>query len=307
MRSIKGLLVVLSFTMYIYTGLEICYAGDNANASMTFDFYSSFPPIAGDNGHATLGGIGANQTVYLKIYAHNVKDLDLWEFRFRYDSNYVRLVQVKPDSDFIYQIKPEKNILNKTNSYSLWVVMGGGAEPNEVVVGGFYSEKADSSAAPDGDGLVCVLAVKTTSRFSLATETKFDFYRWKFKSIRDKEGESDVMTTNLTPGYLKGNTTALQDNETAATTIPRTFSLLQNYPNPFNPTTSIPFQLPMGANVTLSVYNTLGQEVAVLVNRYLPQGSYQIPFKMGTLPSGVYFYRLKAGSFVQTRQMLILK
>lgn len=280
-------------------------AGDNANAYMAFDFYSSFPTIAGDNGHATLGGIGPNQTVYLKIYIHNVKDLNLWEFRFRYDSNYVRLVQVKPDTDFVYQIKPEKNILNKTNSFSLWIVMGGGSKLNEVVIGGLYSEKADSSAAPDGDGLACVLAFKTTSRFSLATETKFEFYRWLFVSIKDAEGGGDVITNNLTMGYLKGSTTAL--NEQNQYYLPTTFFLMQNYPNPFNPNTSIPFQLPMSVNVTLSVYNALGQEVAVLVDKYLPQGSYQIPFQIGSLPSGVYFYRLKAGSFVQTRQMLILK
>lgn len=93
---------------------------------------------------------------------------------------------------------------------------------------------------------------------------------------------------------------------------PAAFALEQNYPNPFNPETAIRYDLPEASHVRLSVYNPLGQEVAMLVNEQEPAGSYQVKFNAGTVPSGVYFYRLEAstssaGSFVQTRKLVVLK
>ncbi len=88
---------------------------------------------------------------------------------------------------------------------------------------------------------------------------------------------------------------------------PRQFSLAQNYPNPFNPITMIRYELPERADVTLKVYDVLGREVATLVNAAQGQGSYQVPFNASNLASGIYFYRLKAGSFMQTKKMLLVK
>ncbi|MEK7069352.1 MAG: T9SS type A sorting domain-containing protein [Patescibacteria group bacterium] len=89
--------------------------------------------------------------------------------------------------------------------------------------------------------------------------------------------------------------------------IPTEFKLEQNYPNPFNPTTTIKFSIPESGNYTLRVYNTLGQEVATLVNEYKIVGNYEINFNAGDLPSGVYMYKLQAGSFVQTKKMILIK
>jgi hypothetical protein len=88
---------------------------------------------------------------------------------------------------------------------------------------------------------------------------------------------------------------------------PKQFALAQNYPNPFNPITMIRYELPERADVSLKVYDILGREVATLVNASQGQGSYQVPFNASTLSSGVYFYRLKAGSFMQTKKMLLVK
>jgi hypothetical protein len=85
------------------------------------------------------------------------------------------------------------------------------------------------------------------------------------------------------------------------------FQLQQNYPNPFNPTTQITFDLPKAGNVTLTVYNALGQEVATLVNGALPVGSHSVTFNAKNLASGVYFYRLTAGSYQSTMKMLLMK
>lgn len=89
--------------------------------------------------------------------------------------------------------------------------------------------------------------------------------------------------------------------------IPVSFALHQNYPNPFNPETTIEFSLPQAGLVRLSVYNLLGQEIAALVNRELRAGSYKVPWDAGSLPSGVYVYRLQAGTEAAARKLLLLK
>jgi hypothetical protein len=90
--------------------------------------------------------------------------------------------------------------------------------------------------------------------------------------------------------------------------LPQKFQLQQNYPNPFNPTTVINFTIPKAGNVTLKVYNSLGQEVATLVNGYKDAANYRVDFNASNLSSGVYFYTLKVGnSFTQTKKMLLLK
>jgi hypothetical protein len=90
--------------------------------------------------------------------------------------------------------------------------------------------------------------------------------------------------------------------------LPTEFTLSQNYPNPFNPTTKIAYSIPSnGLKVALSVYNILGQEVAVLVNSVKNAGSYEVEFDASKLSSGAYIYRLSAGSFVQTSKMILMK
>jgi hypothetical protein len=88
---------------------------------------------------------------------------------------------------------------------------------------------------------------------------------------------------------------------------PKDFSLLQNYPNPFNPATTISFSIPSSAFTSLKVYDILGNEVATLVNGRKYAGEYMIEFNASQLPSGVYLYRLSAGSFSLTRKMILLK
>ena len=89
--------------------------------------------------------------------------------------------------------------------------------------------------------------------------------------------------------------------------LPTKFELSQNYPNPFNPTTVINYSLKNQSNVTLKVYNLVGQEVATLVNTNQAAGSYHVTFDASNLTSGVYFYTLKAGNFVVTKKMMLLK
>ena len=89
--------------------------------------------------------------------------------------------------------------------------------------------------------------------------------------------------------------------------LPERFDLQQNYPNPFNPSTTIRYSLPSTAHVKLTIYNMLGQAVSELVNEQQSAGWREVRWDAKSISSGVYFYELRAGSFVQTRKMLVLK
>ena len=89
--------------------------------------------------------------------------------------------------------------------------------------------------------------------------------------------------------------------------LPENFLLFQNYPNPFNPFTTIKYQIPEYSYVTLKVYDVLGKEISTLVNEEVVVGSYEVEFDGSELTSGIYFYKLQAGNFVETRKMVLLK
>ena len=105
--------------------------------------------------------------------------------------------------------------------------------------------------------------------------------------------------------YMIGEPTNIKE---FITEIPTEFRLEQNYPNPFNPNTTISWQMPVASNVTLTIHNALGEEVTTLVNEFMNAGFYsKVLNAQSTMPSGVYFYQLKAGNFSQTKKMTILK
>jgi hypothetical protein len=85
------------------------------------------------------------------------------------------------------------------------------------------------------------------------------------------------------------------------------FTLMHNYPNPFNPTTTIEYQIKELTDVELKVFDILGREIIILVNEENPAGSYEVKFDAANLPSGIYFYRLQAGKFLETKKMMLLK
>lgn len=95
--------------------------------------------------------------------------------------------------------------------------------------------------------------------------------------------------------------------ETIEIGIPEKFLLEQNYPNPFNPRTKISWQSPVDNWQTLKVYDILGNEIATLVNEFRPAGGYEVEFNASALTSGVYFYQLQVGKFVQTKKMILLR
>jgi hypothetical protein len=108
-------------------------------------------------------------------------------------------------------------------------------------------------------------------------------------------------------GQVRPNQLVVTAVEPVDAEVPSHYLLGQNYPNPFNPTTTIDFSLPEASHAILAVYNVLGQEVARLVDDSFPAGQYRVTFDARDFPSGVYSYRLEAGSVTQVRSMLLVK
>jgi hypothetical protein len=121
-------------------------------------------------------------------------------------------------------------------------------------------------------------------------------------TLVDSVGVEKVMFPAGIAFFAAGHATGIQ-----APRVPYTFALDQSYPNPFNPTTMITWQLSAVSSVELAVYDMLGREVAVLVRGVQQPGAYHTEFNGTRLASGVYVYRLSAGSYVSSRKMLLVR
>ena len=104
---------------------------------------------------------------------------------------------------------------------------------------------------------------------------------------------------------LKDASTGINDHSN--NTLPNSIELFQNYPNPLNPSTTISFSLPVRSNVVLSIYNELGEKVAVLFNGTKEAGLHNIEWNASKFVSGVYFYELKTDRFTLTKKLILMK
>jgi hypothetical protein len=125
-------------------------------------------------------------------------------------------------------------------------------------------------------------------------------------SFIDKTADQGINYYRLKQVDFDG-TFAYSDEVEVDVAAPLTFDLAQNYPNPFNPSTNIQFSIPESGNVKLSVYNLVGEEVAVLVNGFSQAGTFEVTFDASNLSTGVYLYKLQSANSVQTMKMMLLK
>ena len=122
-----------------------------------------------------------------------------------------------------------------------------------------------------------------------------------------------ISGSNIYAGTVAGGVwkRPLSDNEVSVpqekNEVPRQFVLSQNYPNPFNPSTNISFSIPAKSFVSLKVFDLLGKEVATIVSEEMSAGTYSRQWNAVTMSSGVYFYRLQAGSFIETKKLVLLR
>jgi hypothetical protein len=197
----------------------------------------------------------------------------------------------------------------------------------------WISESAASSIEDGTTGLSVVESRSENGPHRSSGLTGYSIYRsvgFQPFALRDSVGASATFYTDTAVDSVGGtyryylraryNNGTSEPSETVSVSIPpivrveedenglpTAFTLDQNYPNPFNPTTVIRYSVPIASLVTLKVYNILGQEIATLVRETMNPGKHEAFLDGGKLPSGVYFYRLTAGSFSQVRKMVLLK
>lgn len=138
-------------------------------------------------------------------------------------------------------------------------------------------------------------------------------YRIGFEGDSEISGDYTLLLDNLRFAYADTNVLidGFGDGLTTLTSDEKinlnSYSLFQNYPNPFNPTTTISYSIPNREFVELKVYDLLGNQVANLVNEFKSVGSHSVNFNASNLSSGIYFYKLKAGNYIQTKKLILLK
>jgi hypothetical protein len=193
------------------------------------------------------------------------------------------------------------------------------------------SGKLWASARHDNDSIYIVntstgvaKSVGTIGLFAIPRSLAFNSIGALYCLVDNGSGEDYLATLDT----LNGNATLVSENALSANNLsaiamrsdvvnsvsqeqnvqlPKTFSLSQNYPNPFNPTTVISYQLPVISKVTLKLYDVLGREVAMLVNEEQSAGWKEVQWNASGVSSGIYFYRLQTGSFVDVKKMMVLK
>jgi len=161
---------------------------------------------------------------------------------------------------------------------------------------------------PDGDAVTYSLL---TGPAGSSIDANTGMFTWG--PTLDQVGQTYNVTVKASDGTLTTKTSQTIAASTIITgvaiinNIPTEYNLSQNYPNPFNPTTSIQFSIPKESFVKLSVFNVIGQEIQVLVNKNMSAGSYKVNFDASKLNSGMYLYRIETADYTSVRKMLLVK
>ncbi len=304
-------------TLTLYTGTHRLYRTKNGMQSWT--------AISGDLTRGANGRIGTITTIDVAVTDSNVVYVGTDDGKISVTTNggaswidrtgtlpvrWVTRVTIDPDSANVayvtqsgYLEDDSSSHLNKTTNFGqTWTSVGGDLPNiplNDIIVDPVY--KGNLYAATDvgvmissnggknwntlGTGMPEVpvhdLAIHSPTRKLFAFTHGRSAYSFDLTSLTSVNG--------------------------AQSPIVKSFALGQNYPNPFNPVTVISYQLTVNSYVTLKVYDALGREVETLMNERKAAGSYIIHWDANSYPSGVYFYRLQAGSFAETKKMLLLK
>ncbi len=185
-----------------------------------------------------------------------------------------------------------------------------------LVQGAAYSDITEYISVPAADYTIdltpagvpaTVVASFTAPLSSLGGGAAIVFASGFFTPSANQNGQAFGLYAALPDGSIVTLNPVTSIKEESGVNAPASYELGQNYPNPFNPSTNIRFAIPAKSFVSLKVFNVIGQEVATLVNDELTAGSYSFNFDAGRLTSGIYFYKLSAGNFTETRKMNLLK
>lgn len=233
-----------------------------------------------------------------------------------------------------------KALLPEDENIDSWMFIGVSSEENVANIfidDIYYSNAITENPLPVELTSFSASIIGSTVKLNWRTETEQNNYGFEIQRLQDYKIAKlqDWETIGFVEGYGNSNSPkdySFTDNSTSSGKYsyrlkqidtdgslsyskiievdlgsPRKFELTQNFPNPFNPNTAIRFSLPETGNVKLTVYNMLGQEVAVLINGITEAGTYIINFDATGLNSGVYLYKIESGSFNEVRKMTLIK
>ena len=161
------------------------------------------------------------------------------------------------------------------------------------------------SIAPEAT-LGTTISIDSINIDTVASDGGPEAHIWKKVHASDQSGIV-ILLPDFEPGGVVVKLPTGIDDGVEPSGLPNSFGLSQNYPNPFNPSTVIEFALPRAGRIKLEVFNILGQNVLILINRRLPAGNHQVEFDASYFPSGIYFYRLSHDETKLTRKMTLLK
>ncbi|HOO14047.1 MAG TPA: T9SS type A sorting domain-containing protein [Candidatus Marinimicrobia bacterium] len=220
----------------------------------------------------TLSGFYEGQKLYWRVQAENIAGSSPW-------SEPSIFTVILPPSDLVIQGFENNKVTLK------W-------KDNSKVEDGYVIERKQGEASSFS---VLDSLGKNVGQYVDTTIEAGQIYIYRVQAYKSSVGSeySNEVSLNLT-GVKKE-------------AIPREYSLSQNYPNPFNPTTTINYQLPISSYLTLKVYNLLGQDIATIFEGVQSAGNYSVTFDASGLTGGIYFYQLKAGSFVENKKFILLK
>jgi hypothetical protein len=177
-----------------------------------------------------------------------------------------------------------------------------------LTYGTYNSKTLYLKVKPNDAGYAYRIITNDTINLRAVPYKGYKFLNWTYSgSIVSQDSIYTVLEKNMVGGVLLdanfSELTSIQSKEK----LPSEYQLSQNFPNPFNPETTISYSIPKSEHVTLKVFDLLGREVATLVDEFKQAGTYKTNFNASGLTSGVYFYQLGAGSFVQTKKLMVLK
>lgn len=235
------------------------------------------------------------------------------------------------DATFSFSLGPEDSVLDADPHIAAHPMGLAYLSPNNIVAVASHIWRAGGSGYSYGR----IYLLNANNGAFISTDTtvnRIDVAAWNYLitgAYNDRKGQGNASGYTSTydvkfdeKGYLysqsfygwtvekwtfNGTLPSFTGVDPTGASVPGGYRLEQNFPNPFNPSTTIEYALPRTENVRLTVYDVLGRQVGILVNEEKPAGTYRVTFEAKGLPSGTYFYALKAGSFSITKTMVVVK
>lgn len=315
-------------TIYYWRVTALNNAGNSSDASNTFSFTTEQSVLSA----ATNGAVGIttspklswNKTTGANTYRLEVNKKSDFTGTIVFDNSSLTdtmqsLNGLANNTTYYWRVTARSNNLPKTNSSYVYSFTTKLSKPllisplnnasnvsitpdlSWTIVSGSDKYKVEVNSKNDFSGSVIfdMDTVKNTV-LTLSGLSNDSTYYWRITALNNLGNFSDTSST-----YMFTTTTSTGID--AVKGIPNNFEVYQNYPNPFNPSTIIRYALPTESKIEISVYNVLGQKIKELLNTTEAAGYYEIIFDAAYIPSGIYFYQIKAGNFIDTKKMILLR